>query len=72
MSNANVTLIPVLPQTVGNIMCGKQHYDLEVFNRYAENDGNRQWIADGEKLPLKEVIELTGKLLNKGISRIID
>ncbi len=31
----------------------------------------RQWIADGKKLPLEEVIELTGKLLNKGISGII-
>lgn len=30
-----------------------------------------QWITDGKKLPLEEVIELTGKLLNKGISGII-
>ncbi len=28
----------------------------------------RQWIADGKKLPLEEVIELTGKLLDEGIS----
>lgn len=28
----------------------------------------RQWIADGKKLPLEEVIKLTGKLLDEGIS----
>lgn len=28
----------------------------------------RQWVADGKKLPLEEVIELTGKLLDEGVS----
>lgn len=28
----------------------------------------RQWVSDGKKLPLDEVIELTGLLLNEGIS----
>ncbi len=28
----------------------------------------RQWIADGKNLPLEEVIDLTGKLLDEGIS----
>ncbi len=32
----------------------------------------RQWIADGKKLPLEEVIELTGKLLDEGISGLSD
>lgn len=30
----------------------------------------RQWIADGKKIPLEEVIDLTGKLLEEGISGI--
>lgn len=28
----------------------------------------RQWVSDGKKLPLEEVIELTGKLLDEGVS----
>lgn len=28
----------------------------------------RQWVSDGKKMPLEEVIELTGKLLDEGIS----
>ena len=28
----------------------------------------RQWVSDGKKLPLDGVIELTGKLLDEGIS----
>ncbi len=28
----------------------------------------RQWVADGKKLPLEEVIKLTGKLLDEGVS----
>lgn len=30
----------------------------------------RQWISDGKKIPLEEVINLTGKLLEEGISGI--
>ncbi len=31
----------------------------------------RQWIADGKRLPLEEVIDLTGKLLDEGISGLV-
>lgn len=32
----------------------------------------RQWVAGGKKIPLEEVIELTGKLLEYGISGIFE
>ena len=31
----------------------------------------RQWVSDGKKMPLEEVIELTGKLLDEGISGLM-
>ncbi len=34
-------------------------------------DMYRQWIADGKKVPLEEVIELSGELLSHGVESII-
>lgn len=30
----------------------------------------RQWVLDGKKIPLEELIDLSGKLLNEGISSL--
>jgi AcrR family transcriptional regulator len=35
-------------------------------------DFYRQWVADGKKVPLDELTELTSKLLNKGVSSILE
>jgi len=32
----------------------------------------RQWVADGKTIPLEELTELSGKLLNNGVSSILE
>lgn len=32
----------------------------------------RQWVADGKKIPLEELIELSGKLLTFGVSSVLE
>ena len=38
---------------------------LGSFNIY------RQWVRDGKKIPLKKLIDLTGKLMTNGVSEIV-
>lgn len=34
-------------------------------------DFYRQWVADGKKIPIEELMELSGKLITNGVSSII-
>lgn len=43
---------------------------INTFLVSSSLDMYRQWIIDGKKLSLEDVIELSGKLLNNGISSI--
>lgn len=40
---------------------------INVFLTKSSNNMYRQWVADGKKIPLKRIIELTGELLTSGI-----
>ena len=44
---------------------------IHIFLIVSSLELYRQWIADGKKLSLEEVIELTGKLLDEGISGLL-
>ncbi len=50
-----------------NISSEKQNM-INTFLVVSSLELYRQWIADGKKLPLEKVIELTGILLDEGIS----
>jgi AcrR family transcriptional regulator len=44
---------------------------VNTFTSESSLDMYRQWIADGKKVPLERLIELTGILLNNGTESII-
>ena len=48
-----------LPQEEQNI--------INIFLTKNSNSMYRQWVADGKKIPLERIIELTGELLTHGI-----
>ena len=43
---------------------------INIFLTKSSNDMYRQWAADGKKIPLERIIELTGELLTNGISNL--
>jgi len=48
-----------LPQEEQNI--------INIFLTKSSNNMYRQWVADGKKIPLDRIIDLTGELLTQGI-----
>lgn len=52
------------------------HFSIEkqnIINNFATTsslDIYRQWVADGKKIPLEELIDLSGNLLNNGLSSV--
>lgn len=40
---------------------------VNIFLTKGSNNMYRQWVADGKKIPLERIIELTGELLTHGI-----
>lgn len=44
-----------------------------VFSYFAMNSGNlyRQWVADGKKLPLEDLIDMATKLICYGMSSVV-
>jgi AcrR family transcriptional regulator len=51
-----------LPQEEQNV--------VNVFLTKSSNDMYRQWAADGKKIPLGRIIELTGELLTHGVEKL--
>ncbi|MDD6154795.1 MAG: TetR/AcrR family transcriptional regulator [Eubacteriales bacterium] len=51
-----------LPQEEQNI--------INIFLTKSSNNMYRQWVADGKKIPLERIIELTSELLTHGISEL--
>ena len=41
---------------------------INIFLTKSSNNMYRQWVADGKKIPLERIIELTGELLTNGIA----
>ncbi|MGD9475750.1 MAG: TetR/AcrR family transcriptional regulator [Eubacteriaceae bacterium] len=45
---------------------------VNTFTSQSSLDMYRQWVADGKKIPLERLIELTGMLLNYGVDSILE
>ena len=45
---------------------------VNTFTSQSSLDMYRQWVADGKKIPLERLIELTGMLLSSGTESIIN
>jgi len=43
---------------------------VNIFLTKSSDNMYRQWVADGKKIPLKRIMELTGELLTHGVEKL--
>ena len=51
---------------------GEEQNIVNIFLTKSSDNMYRQWVADGKRIPLERIIELTGELLTHGIENLAE
>ncbi len=69
----NKQIMDYRKQTNRGVFCSDQYAENLIFAYYGANSTllYRQWVADGKKLPLEDLIEIAVKLICNGMSSVV-